>query len=138
MARKRIKPLDLSKEVDALLAEYGEKVYDVLADSVEEVAKGSAEKLRGVDHFAPNRTPSGRYSKSWDVERSTTGRVRVKYIVHNEEYYQLTHLLENGHVSRNGTHRTFGRVPAYPHIAPVNEWANDELQRQVKQRIEKL
>ena len=138
MARKRIKPLDLANAVAELLQEYGEQVYEVLDDCVDDVAREASEKLQGVSHFAPGRNPSGKYSESWTVDKEKTGRLKVKRVVHNEEYYRLTHLLENGHVSRNGTHRTFGRVPAYPHISPVNEWANDELQRQVKQRIATL
>lgn len=138
MAKKKIKPLDLAGAINELLQEYGNQVYEVLDEAVDDVAKESAEKLQGVKHFAAGRNPSGKYSESWTVDREKTGRLAVTRVVHNEEHYRLTHLLENGHVSRNGTGRTFGRVQAYPHIAPVNDWANDELQRQVKQRIEKL
>lgn len=137
MARKRIRPLDLTATVQQLLKEYGQEVYEIMDDCVDEVAKEAASKLHGVNRFAPGRNPTGKYSESWTVDKEKTGRLAVNRVVHNEEYYRLTHLLENGHVSRNGTGRYFGDVPAYPHIAPVNEWANNELPKLVKQRIEK-
>ena len=138
MAKKRIKPLDLTAAVQQMLKEYGEDVYEVMDDCVDEVAKEAADKLHGVTKFAPGRHPSGKYSESWTVDTERHGRLGMSKVVHNEEHYRLTHLLENGHVSRNGTHRTFGRVPAYPHIAPVNEWASNELPKLVKQGIERL
>lgn len=135
MAKKKVKPINLDNAISQILAQYGNSVYDVLNESVKEVSDEAAEKLRAVDHFAPGRTPSGDYSGSWTNEPVPVGRFSVKNVVHNEEHYRLTHLLENGHVSRNGTGRTFGRVQAYPHIAPVNEWANSELPRMIERKL---
>lgn len=132
---KRIKPIDLDSTVAKLLNEYGEKVYDVLSDCVKEVSDEAVEKLQSVSSFAPGGHPSGVYSKDWKQEEVKAGRLATKRVVHNEEHYRLTHLLEKGHVSKNGTHRTFGRVAAYPHIAPVNEWANEELPRLVERKL---
>lgn len=132
---KRIKPIDLDSTVAKLLNEYGEKVYDVLSDCVKEVSDEAVEKLQSVSSFAPGGHPSGAYSKDWKQEEVKVGRLATKRVVHNEEHYRLTHLLEKGHVSKNGTHRTFGRVAAYPHIAPVNEWANEELPRLVERKL---
>ena len=137
MARKRIRPIDLTPTVQKLLAEYGEEVYKVMDDCVDDVAHEAEERLHSVDHFAPGRNPSGAYSKSWAVDKEPAGRLAVKKVVHNEEHARLTHLLEKGHVLRNGTHRVLGHVKAYPHIAPVNEWANEALENKVKQRLGK-
>lgn len=132
---KRIRPIDLDATVHTILEQYGEKVYDVLSDCVKEVSDEAVEKLQSVSSFAPGGHPSGAYSKDWKQEEVKVGRLATKRVVHNEEHYRLTHLLEKGHVSRNGTHRTFGRVAAYPHIAPVNEWANEELPRLVERKL---
>ena len=133
MAKKTIKGINLASAVKEVLDEYGDMVYDVLDDSVKKVADESAEKLRRVDRFSPDGHPTGEYSKSWVSERERTGRLKVKYVVHNEEHYRLAHLLEKGHVLHNGTHR----VPAYPHIAPVEDYAKKELPQLVKQRLGK-
>lgn len=133
---KRIQPLQLDETVNALLGQYGDKVYDVLKDCVKEVSDAAVEKLKSVTNFAPTGHPSGAYSRDWKQEEVKVGRLATKRVVHNAEHYRLTHLLEKGHVSRNGTHRTFGKVPAYPHIAPVNEWANEELPRLVERKLQ--
>ena len=138
MARKTVKPIDLSKAIEEVLSRYGTDVYNVLTDAVKEVSDDATEKLQNVSKFAPDGHPSGDYSQSWSNEEIPTGRLTTKRIVHNIDHYRLSHLLEKGHVSRNGTGRTFGRVPAYPHIAPVNDWANEELPRVVERMIKSL
>lgn len=138
MAKKKIKPIDLNATVNDLLNQYGNAVFDVLKGSVEEVSQEAVEKLQSVKTFAPGGHPSGAYSASWTCEDVPTGRLTTKTVVHNGEHYRLTHLLEKGHVSRNGTGRTFGRVPAYPHIAPVNDWAKAELPKLVEGKIKQI
>lgn len=136
--RRRIKPIQLESTIKEILSEYGDEVYEVLDDCVNEVAEEAADKLKQVDHFAPGGHPTGAYSKSWKNEKQPTGRLTTKQVVHNLEHYRLTHLLEKGHVIRNGTGRTFGRTGKYPHIAPVDEWANAELPAKVEREINKL
>lgn len=139
MARKTIKPLELEATVREILNEYGDKVYDVLDDSVQEVADGATEKLRAVNTFAPGGSPTGEYSSSWVNDKESSGRLASKRVVKNEEHYRLTHLLEKGHVVRNGrsriTGKSYGRAGAYPHIAPVNDWAASELPRTVERKL---
>lgn len=132
---KRIRGVNLESAIQEILNEYGEQVYETLNECCEDVAQESAERLQSVATFAPGNKPTGDYSKSWGVERVRTGRLKTSLVVRNEEHYRLTHLLEKGHVSRNGTGRTFRPVPAYPHIGPVEEWANEELPKRVRSAI---
>lgn len=133
-----MKPINLEQAIQAVLNEYGDDVYKVLDNCVDTVAEEAKEKLQNVSSFAPGGNPTGAYSKSWINEKLPVGKLNTKQVVHNEEHYRLTHLLEKGHVIRNGTGRTYGRTGEYPHIAPVNEWANEELQRKVKQELGNL
>lgn len=133
-----MKPINLEQAIQAVLNEYGDDVYKVLDNCVDTVAEEAKEKLQNVSSFAPGGKPTGAYSKSWINEKLPVGKLNTKQVVHNQEHYRLTHLLEKGHVIRNGTGRTYGRTGEYPHIAPVNDWANEELQRKVKQELGNL
>jgi len=136
---KRIGAVNLDRTIKDILKEYGDKVYEALDDAVDDVCLGGVEKLRSVNHFAPNGHPTGEYSSSWVYDNELrTLRYKTKKVIHNEEHYRLTHLLEKGHAIRNGTGRTFGRTDAYVHIEPVDRWTRDELPKTVKEMIDKI
>ena len=134
MARKRIGMLNLDSTIAKILEDYGDDAYKVLDSSVDEVAEEATNKLRAVSFKT-----GGEYSASWVSDKETSGRFATKRIIHNQEHYRLTHLLEKGHVVRNGrsriTGKSYGRANAYPHIAPVVEWANSELPRMVERKL---
>lgn len=136
--QQKVKPLDLEKAINAVLSKYGDDVYMVLDAAVDEVSEEATRKLKSVVKFAPDGHPSGVYSHDWTTTDVKGKLLQKRTVVHNKAHYRLTHLLENGHVSRNGTGRTFGTVPAYPHIKPVNDWAVDELPRKVEEMLAEL
>lgn len=131
--RKTIRPIDLDKTVQEICAKYGDSVYDVMGDAVKEVSDEATQKLRAV-----NFKTGGEYSADWIAEEIPKGRLNKTAIVRNEEHYRLAHLLEFGHVSKNGTGRTFGRVKAYPHIKPVEEWAKKALPQKVESMVKSI
>lgn len=94
------------------------------------VAAASVEALRVV---SPKKT--GAYASGWRMSSlagslvSGSGK-RKGYIVKNDDYYMLTHLLEKGHAKVNG-----GRVRARVHIAPVEEKGIMTLDRLLKSKI---
>lgn len=134
----KVSPANFAAAVNKILDEYGRQVYDVMDDAVETVAKEAQAKLRAVKTFAPNGHPTGAYSRSWTYRKDQDARVRVTGHVYNAKHYRLTHLLENGHVIRNGTGRTFGFVRAYEHIAPVNDWAEQAFPEELRREIERI
>ena len=127
---KSIQPVDLTKAVDDLLNEYGDQVFNVLDDSITVVSNEAAEKLKQHKHFAENGIATGAYAAGWTVDRQKKGRLGVATVVHNETHYQLTHLLEKGHAKQNG-----GRTRSFPHIAPVNDWAQEEVVKEVESKL---
>lgn len=133
MARKRIGILDLDSTIEKILDEHGKDAMKVMDSAVDDVAEEATNKLRAV-----NFKTGGEYSASWVCDKEPSGRFATKRIVHNEEHYRLTHLLEKGHVVKNGrsriTGKSYGRTNAYPHIAPVEEWAKSELPRAVERK----
>jgi len=109
-----------------ILDEVSDRVKGVMKTSIKEVAKETAKKLRSVSP----KGATGSYAKGWKAGARKDG----DYVVHNATDYQLTHLLENGHVVRN-KYGTYGRAPAQVHIKPVEEWANDEVVNRITEEL---
>lgn len=135
MARhKKIGAIDLEKACQEILAQYGNEVYSVLELATLDVAKEAAAKLRASSGIGG----TGAYIADWTYDQQQVKRYKQRYIVHNADHYRLAHLLEKGHVIRNGTGRTYGSTRAFPHIKPVEEWAIQELPRKVEELITRL
>ena len=113
-------------QMKQILDEFDDKVNRVLNEAAVETADESADKLRNT---SPRK--SGEYAEGWTVKKEGDGNV----IVHNT-HYQLTHLLENGHVIRNKK-GTYGRTSGIKHIKPVETWANKEFQNKIERGLNK-
>lgn len=119
------KTKSVSIQMKAILDDFEEKVNEVLKESSEVVSEETASRLRSG---SPKRT--GGYASGWSVKVEGN-----KYIVYNPDHYQLTHLLENGHVKKN-KYGEYGRWnPKKKHIKPVETWANKEFQRKIEQGL---
>lgn len=119
----------ITVQMDKILDSYSREVQEATNKAIDSVAKEAASKLRDT---SPRKT--GDYAKGWKVKKER-GRDGLQTVtVHNKTNYQLTHLLENGHVVRNKK-GTYGRTRPIKHIAPVEEWAVDELPREIEERL---
>lgn len=104
------------------LAEYDQEIADATKRITDEVAKEAVDSLK---KSSPKLT--GSYRKGWRKKQSYADRRTKRNTVYNETDYQLTHLLEYGHASRNG-----GRVRAIQHIVPVEQAAIEALQERIE------
>ena len=123
-----VKPEDLSEAIRESLESYSAAVTEKVNEQLEKVADDTADTLK---KGGPYKERTGKYTKDWAVKsraNATTGISSEQYSVHNKKHYQLTHLLEKGHVSRSGK-----RVRAYPHI----ETAERQAQTKAVQAVEK-
>ena len=110
---------NLAREVMKQLDEYGIETGLEVEKVSEEVAEDTAKML------------TGDYAASWTYGVGETKRTRHTMIVHAEKpEYALSHLLEKGHQNRNG-----GRTPAIVHIAPAEEAAAEELEKELRKRL---
>lgn len=118
----------LAKQVADDLKEYSEETAKIVDGCIDEVADQCVEKLKAT---SPRRT--GQYAESWKAETvySKSGNKRV--VVRNKKYYYLTHLLEHGHAKKGGK----GRVKAFVHIKPVEEYAQKALPELIETRLKK-
>ncbi len=120
----------LTVQMSRILEEYSEEVQDVTNDAIQKIAKESVQKLKNT---SPKRPGHGEYARGWTIKREKGRGNIATLIVHNKQY-QLTHLLENGHIVRNKK-GTYGRAPAIKHIKPVEEWANTELPQEIERQL---
>lgn len=118
--------LDLEREIQKSLEEYGSKLRESVEKSAEKISKRTVQELKSK---SPKR--KGNYAKSWTVKKNEEAGYH-SFVVHNKEHYRLTHLLEYGHQKING-----GRTKAIPHIKDVEEQAIRDFEKEVTELAEK-
>ena len=113
-------------QMQKLLEQVDKDIQKAMDESMKQVAKESVSKLK---NSSPRKT--GKYARGWTTKQIDKNGI----VVHNSKHYQLTHLLENGHVIRN-KYGTYGRTSGIKHIQPVEQWASDELPLRIMEKIE--
>ena len=125
MARK-ILPGELSKEILKYLNEYEEDIEEVTKDLTTKISKEAKSEV--VAKSPVGKT--GEYHKGWSV-RTYKESKRYYVKIHNRSKYQLTHLLEFGHVTRDGVSRT----RKIPHVRPTEHKYMDKLVSELEKQI---
>lgn len=100
------------------------------ADVEEELNLASAETAKETARELKRTSPKdeGSYQKGWRAKKLKDGR----WTVYNKTDYWKAHLLEHGHVKRNG-----GRVAPQYHIAPAEDRAISKFLDRVERAIRK-
>ena len=107
------------EEVDKAVAEAGRAALDyLLENSPVDTSKSAKLHISG----GKLKGSSGLYRKGWRMKTYTENGVKAVK-VYNETCYQLTHLLEFGHLAKNGKF-----VQPVPHIKQAEELAERVLE----------
>ena len=121
-----ITPDALTEALVSACSEYTEEVRAFVEEGVEKIGE---EALKEVKELAPiykgdnKSTRKGAYRRSWTCDISKQRGV-ISAVVHAKDpHYRLTHLLENGHLNRDGTTRS----KAIPHISIANANAEKKV-----------
>ena len=114
----------VAQEILKQLKYYERKVIEKVNVAKEENAKAC---LKAIKMKSPKGRRNGEYAKGWRIKRTSK-----RLVIHNATDYQLTHLLEHGHVTRDGADRTQEK----PHIRPAEETAVRNFLKDVERAIE--
>ena len=121
--------------IEITLEAYAEEIWSVTQSAIDTLGREAA---KAVQANAKTAVHSRTYHKGWTyTAQRPKGHHRLEEtgVVHNKTEYQLAHLLEKGHVTRNGTGRTYERTPAHPHIAEVEQMLIDKFEREIVKAI---
>ena len=119
---------ELTKALTRACRDFTDEVKEKVENKVNQIAEETVEDVKSlapVYHGKNKKTPKGRYKRSWkyriDKERGAINAV----VYASGKQYALTHLLENGHLNRDGTSRS----KTFPHISKANENAEKKVEK---------
>lgn len=117
-------------DIKEILNDYSHEIQEAITESAEKIAKDGQIKLKSTSpKNQKNTSHKGRYAKGWRV-KTTKGRGFINCIIYNATDYQLTHLLEKGHLTKNGS-----KTKPIVHIEPVHDECCEEFEKDVERII---
>lgn len=128
-SNRRVKVNQLEQAFAELLTEFKEQCEQEVDEALEQAAETANEEVKKEPPGAGKYHSWKSYSNGWKVDKEVRA-YGTTYTIHNKKKYQLTHLLEEGHVNVDGS-----RARAFPHVAPAAEKAVKELLRRLTNGI---
>ena len=132
---KKVTLDNLATAIEDVLAEYGNEITQNMKDITKDVTKQGVKALQSESASTFGTTPKRKkkYAKTW-TSQFESGRLSSQGTIYNTQP-GLPHLLENGHVSKNGTGRVFGFVPGRKHIEKVEKKLETIFEREVTAKL---
>lgn len=132
---KKVTVDKLGSAIRDILNEYQGSVVNDIGLITREVTKKGVQALKTESRATFGQVPQRKkkYANTWTAT-TLTGRYSTQGTIYNTQP-GLPHLLENGHVCRNGTGRKFDDVPGRVHIAKVEKELVESFERELKGRL---
>lgn len=122
-------------QISKILTKYQTEVNEALQKTIKDTAKQGVNDLKVLKYAEKKYTiRTGKYNKGWTSSKERKGKYRNAEVIHNRTDYQLTHLLEFGHMTRDGVSRT----RAFPHIEPTRDVLEKEALQNIEDALEKI
>ena len=126
-------PIDkLSDAIEAILEEYADDIDGNVGAIAEAMGKKGVQVLRQESRRQFPKG-SGEYAKGWKAQANRR-RLSTTVTIYNE-HYGLPHLLEHGHVVRNGTDRVYPSTIGREHIKPVADELVENFEQEVADKL---
>lgn len=119
---------DLGEDLGKILGDYRSDVIQAMDTAADKCIEQVTEEIKSHVTFNGKK-----YIRAFAVAKDTSHLKNNRTWYVKAPYYRLTHLLENGHATRNG-----GRTKAFPHIKYGEEFARDNYDRIVAEEVEKI
>lgn len=125
----------LNQAISGILSEYAEDIQGNVDQIAEQMGKKGVQALRKEARrvLKPSKSGKSEYARGWKMQVEK-GRLSTTITIYND-HPALPHLLEYGHVTRNGTGRTYAPTPAHEHIAPVEKELVETFEREVVAKL---
>lgn len=121
----------VSAQLDKILEQYGRKADEAVEKSAKRAGRDTAKDLKNT---SPKKT--GEYASSWSTKVTRSSGRLIGVTVYNKRY-QLTHLLENGHVIVNKKGE-YGRTRPIKHIEPAEQEGIQNFEQLVRAELESI
>ena len=122
----------LRDELDDILETYFGEVMLAADSGCEEVAKYAKGRLKDVSPRS-EALDAVHYADGWAVEKEKD-RLGMVFRIWNHYKPGLVHLLEHGHLKRNGKDRT----KAIPHVSIVQEECEKIIGEKIEMKVRKI
>ncbi len=118
----------LQAVIEAELNDYADNVVEAVNQAVTKVGKDCTKECR---ELAPKRT--GKYARGFTCKIDKPRFGHTVATVYNSKKPSLTHLLEKGHATADGT----GRVAGKPHISIAEQHAIENLPIEIEKAVKR-
>lgn len=129
-----ITPDELARALAEATRTMTEEVVEEFESGLERIAKETVDELKRTSpvykgNDKNRKYKKGTYSKSWTYF-VTKGRGVIRVTVYAKNGQDnLTHLLEHGHLVKDGTGRVLGNASPIPHIAEAEKHSEEKIDR---------
>lgn len=121
----------LDSVIRQMLEEYGDEVRADVEEVTEKVAKEAKDTVKNA---APVGARKGKYKKHIDVKKTQDSALETEHTVYvKAPEYRLTHLLEFGHATPDGT----GRTKAIKHWQAGQDYVDQNFEKELRDKIER-